>query len=588
VPLLADSLGTRFDAVLLKGRGNYLCINAWRSAQMTGGSIIGEREKSVSLPLVLWSEDTASGDIAENTAFRLFGPARGLWSKLSAEGQPCSPQVCRFYDQCFMIQARRRAQNTHLVVVNHSLLFSDLSSDGSVLGDYDALVIDEAHNLEKVASDYMGRQATYWGLRDLLRRLYAKDVMEVGLIARIAQEINRAKMGAETKKKCLTDIGRAIEQIGEAESSTSDLFEAMTSVLPSDSDGRGFEDRIRYTGSQAFAAVADQIAQLNSLLSALPDTMKTINDHLERMGDNLIPSKAEFAVDLASRAMDVAAWSETLVYLTQGDDPEWVFWYELPARSSRSKHVTLSCAPLHVGKHLDSILYSDMRTIIFTSATLAVADKFTHFVDRSGLNLSQVERVSTLSVGSPFDFDTQALVTVPGWMPSPKQSQPFQDAVDEFLAELLPKTRRGTMVLYTSYKMLNQSRAALREPLREAGTLLLAQGQDGSRSALAEQFKTDRSSVLLGTDSFWEGIDIPGDALEMLVIVKLPFAVPSDPMISAHLDELEKEGKNPFLYYTVPEAAIKFRQGFGRLIRNTQDRGVVVLLDSRVITARYG
>ncbi len=236
---------------------------------------------------------------------------------------------------------------------------------------------------------------------------------------------------------------------------------------------------------------------------------------------------------------------------------------------------------------LHDALYAKMQTIIFTSATLGIRGKLTYFITRMGLDALPDGRLVPLCLGSPFDYDQQALVCAPDFVPSPKSAE-FQDAVDSILQGLALKVRKGTLALFTSYRMLNRSYSALKAAVRAEDILVLGQGIDGSRTSITDRFRLDEGAVLLGTDSFWEGIDVPGEALQILAIVRLPFAVPTDPLVAAHTEELEKLGKNPFLHYTVPEAILKFRQGFGRLIRKKTDRGAVIVLDSRVLTTRYG
>jgi ATP-dependent DNA helicase DinG len=259
---------------------------------------------------------------------------------------------------------------------------------------------------------------------------------------------------------------------------------------------------------------------------------------------------------------------------------------ELPNREE-SADTRLFSAPLRIAEQLEDKLYEKMHTIIFTSATLGIRGRLIYFLRRMGLEGADEERVRSLCLGSPFDYEKQALVCTASFMPSPKDAE-FQAAVDEVVRELAVEVNRGTLVLYTSYSMLNKTYGVLKLDLSSRDTLLLGQGKDGSRQHITERFKENRSSILLGTDSFWEGVDLPGDSLEILGIVRLPFAVPSEPLVEAQMEELQKQGKDPFIHYSVPEAILKFRQGFGRLIRNATDRGVVIVLDNRVSTSRYG
>ena len=254
---------------------------------------------------------------------------------------------------------------------------------------------------------------------------------------------------------------------------------------------------------------------------------------------------------------------------------------ELPSRED-SSDTRLFSAPLRIAEQLDEALYGRMHSIIFTSATLGIRGRLIYFLRRMGLEESDGDRVQSLCLGSPCDYERQALVCTAKFMPSPKDDQ-FQTAVDGVVRDVAAEVNRGTLILYTSYNMLNKSYAELKLDLSSRDTLLLGQGKDGSRQHITERFKDNRPSVLLGTDSFWEGVDLPGDALEILGIVRLPFAVPTDPLVEAQMEELQKQGKDPFIHYSVPEAILRFRQGFGRLIRNANDRGVVIVLDLSLI-----
>jgi ATP-dependent DNA helicase DinG len=234
-----------------------------------------------------------------------------------------------------------------------------------------------------------------------------------------------------------------------------------------------------------------------------------------------------------------------------------------------------------------TLVYNRLRTAIHTSATLSVAGQFDYFLSRIGLHLVEPERLRTLSLGSPFDFDEQALVCLPAYLPSPKDARFLGEAI-EVLYQALLASRGGALVLFTSYEMLDRAYEELKESLGQQGILVLGQGKDGSRTNILNRFRQEHESVLMGTNSFWEGVDIPGESLRSLVLTKLPFLVPTEPLVEAHMEELEKQGRNSFTEYVLPEAVIRFRQGFGRLIRRRDDRGVVLILDRRVLSTRYG
>ena len=256
-----------------------------------------------------------------------------------------------------------------------------------------------------------------------------------------------------------------------------------------------------------------------------------------------------------------------------------VYWMELPTREN-STDTRIFGVPLKVSDRLVETLYEGMQTIVFTSATLGIRGKLDYFVRRMGLDLLPEDHVSLLCLGSPFDYEAQALVCAPTFIPSPKSAE-YQESVEALSRDLALGVQRSTMILFTSYGMLNRTYNAIKPDLQSEGILLLGQGIDGSPTNITERFRLNGQAVLLGTDSFWEGIDLPGETLEILGIARLPFAVPTEPLVAAQMEELEKQGKDPFLNYSVPEAILKFRQGFGRLIRNRTDRGAVLILDSR-------
>ena len=318
----------------------------------------------------------------------------------------------------------------------------------------------------------------------------------------------------------------------------------------------------------------------------LQKELTQLTDGLRALETGKITQGDEFLADLENRLGEVAELIDIAASLTEADDDSMVYWYELPPDRGKIG-VKLYAAPLHVGQRLHDQFFSEMRSVVMTSATLAVAGKFNYFLDRVGLTGLQGERVRTLEVGSPFDYDSQAFVAVPEWFPNPRD-RGFQDAVTDLVRDVVLGVGRGTLVLFTSYSMLDATYRRLSGDFYGAGVLLLGQGHDGSRTNIAETFRQEEKSVLFGTESFWQGVDIPGESLEVLIIVKLPFSVPSEPLLVAQNDELRKQGKDPFLYLTVPETAIRFRQGFGRLIRSRRDSGAVIILDTRVVTERYG
>ncbi|MBS11289.1 MAG: hypothetical protein CME19_06780 [Gemmatimonadetes bacterium] len=588
LPQMAQTLDETFRFELLKGRGNYICLNRWSSAMANLDAALSIDERIAALPLVVWSTQTRSGDIAEHGG---FDPARAgsLWAKVCSDSGFCRSQKCKTNGRCYANNVRRRALKAHVVVVNHSLLFSDLSTENGILGEYDHLIVDEAHNVERVASSYLGRELNIWRVKNLCDTLRSPGLTNTGTLPALKHWMNLGELkDAEVKG---FEVG-----IGGAEAAIEDLWmnaQAFFQDLTQSAREQSGNSRARYTEKLRYKADDDPFANVMESLGEFSDAtqkagleLHKLSNWMKDLKDDAFPNQDDIKNELDARITDCSELLDDIGDLTDPDYEGWVYWMELPGREE-SSDTRLFSAPLRVAEQLDEALYSRMHTIVFTSATLGIRGRLIYFLRRMGLEGADEDRVTSLCLGSPFDYDRQALVCTAGFMPSPKDDR-FQDAVDGVVRELAVDVNRGTLILYTSYSMLNKTYGALKLDLSSRDTLLLGQGKDGSRQHITERFKENRSSVLLGTDSFWEGVDLPGDALEILGIVRLPFAVPTDPLVEAQMEELQKQGKDPFIHYSVPEAILKFRQGFGRLIRNATDRGVVIVMDNRVTSTKYG
>ena len=587
LPELRETLDLPFRAALLKGRGNYLCRNKW-SRFLESDIPLTQEECRMLLPLIVWAEETETGDIEENSGFSMRRGGHMLWSKICSESGSCLGQKCRFYNQCFLMKIRRAALKAHIVVVNHSLLFSDLASENAVLGDYRNVILDEAHNLEKVAAQYLGRELTLWHIRNLVTRLYNRGEMKSGLLPMLRNRIAGVPLKSGIKGAFETEIEGLIELCDSVWRTANDFFGALCEKLrqrvPS---GARYTQKIRFKSEpNIFEKVSEVLAELTDRLSKLSLELSKFCEWLRELEHDSFQLQEELTADLDGRRQDAQEITDNLDFITAAEDENTVYWVELPVREDRFD-LRFFAAPLDVSTYLAEQFYSEMHTIVFTSATLAIRGNFKYFSIRLGLDGSEAHRVRTLGVGAPFDYEQQVLVCVPSYLPSPK-APTFQQSVTDLLRNFAIQINRGTLALFTSYGMLNRSYQDIRDALNAEGILLLGQGLDGSRTHIIGQFKENRSSVLFGTDSFWEGVDVPGEALELLVITKLPFAVPTEPLVAAQIEKLEQAGKNAFLHYSVPEAVIRFRQGFGRLIRHRTDVGAVIVLDNRVITSRYG
>lgn len=576
IPSLSKCLFFDFKAALLKGRSNYLCKTKWQALISEPEANLSCEERIGVLPIFAWLEETETGEISECTGFRARDYINAH-NAICCEWNYCLKKKCPFHSQCFLNRVRDTAADSHIVVVNHSLLLSDLIAKSRAIGSYKRLIIDEAHNLEKAATEHMGRKVGYARIAGMLDIISPERGYGGGLLGRIERRLGM-------RKKALTKSVEGLKRVtSEARHFARRFFDDLARMTSKGSDfgrrryGRG-EDRIAAVMPDGMD-LASKLKQLKDGLSGLAAWIRAAEGEDSGRFDDILES-------LSAREVDLMEASADLQFLVVAQDESHCYWTEMMGRDTSSA-CEMRSAPIDVGQALCDMLYENIDSSIFTSATLTVATWFDFFLERSGLTKCPMERVRTLLLGSPFDFSEQALAILPRYFPSP-QNPEFKDVVARLLEKVILRTRRGTLVLVTSYAMLNELSSRLRAKLADNGITVLAQGESGSRTRILEEFRADTSSVVFGTDSFWEGVDVPGESLEILVIGKLPFPVPNEPITEARAEALQRQSLDPFSSYMVPRAVVRFRQGFGRLIRNKSDRGVVIIADSRVGSASYG
>jgi ATP-dependent DNA helicase DinG len=578
VPFLERTLDVPFSSALLKGRGNYICQSRWSQVLERG---LSPSERAQLLPVALWEQETDSGDISENAAFRTRGY---LWSRISAEGGPCLGQKCPMRDRCYLLRARKAAQAANIVVVNHSLLFSDTEADNRILGDYAYAICDEAHNIERVATEHLGKRSSIWRARAMLDNLYRADGAGSGDLADVIEALAGAADGGITET-ARASSERLTGNVNEASAAVEAFFTALADRHRELNDGRDVEfGKLRY---RADAPVADLLREeLDAALNALSVVSEGAASLADLIADTELKRADAFVQGLTVHAARVAEFVSDLGYVAEATDLESVYW--LDVRTYReSLECELRSAPVSVAEKMNDFLYSRVESLVATSATMTVDGSFAFVMERLGLDLLPDWKVLCLDVGSPYDYDAQAMAVVAGHL-QPPSSAGFNQRVASLVVKLAERAAGGTLVLFTARSALDSVFRAVLDPLTARGKLVLAQGHGGGASALLEQFAKEVDSVLLATSSFWEGVDVPGRSLEQLIIVKLPFPVPRDPVVEAHCERYEAEGENSFSRYMIPRTAIRLRQGFGRLIRSTTDSGAVIFLDSRLATRSYG
>jgi ATP-dependent DNA helicase DinG len=554
VPALERALFPEGDRKLsvcyMKGRNNYLCRK--KLIDLTDQPVLsGLEEIEHYRAIAAWEKTTQSGDRAELAE---LPEASAVWHKLDARADTCLGQKCKDYDRCFITEMRRRAAESDIIIVNHHLFFADLSikleaegaPDAGVLPECGAVIFDEAHELEDIAGNYFGISVSNLRMDDLTR-----DVEQM----------------LQKEKLYTPQMSGAIQSVRER----SQLF---FSLLPANEGRFAFDSRREF-------------------LEENGEEFLALNQSLYRLGAELeqLPQKPEDVFTLVRRAQQLQV---QLRFVMENEDPNTVFWIERRAfrgapgaarrKSSDEKqasgrtNVFLQATPIEVGQILRECLWSKLETSVLTSATLAVGGGFDYIRQRLGL-----DHARELIVASHFDYESQAILFVPPDLPDPRTPEFVGKAVT-VIRQLLEITRGRAFVLFTSYKQMNEVYERL---LGLLDYPMLKQG-DAPKSALLEQFRLTPNAVLFGTSSFWQGVDVQGEQLSCVIIDRLPFAVPSDPVVAARVKAIDSGGGNAFFEYQVPSAVITLKQGFGRLIRSLHDRGLLALLDNRILKKQYG
>lgn len=536
-----------FKAVLLKGRGNYLCPTRLERAIRSSDDLFTSGEMEELREIRVWSKQTTDGTLSTLP----FTPDAKVWSQVCSEPHACTARVCGAKGGCFYQEARKQIAEAHVIVLNHTLLFTlmaaaedtdTLQGGDSFLFPNDFLVIDEAHTLENVAARQLGLNLSQSGLRFQLGRLYN---------ARTRKGLLTAAADAEGVRLCV-GLGAALE----------DFFDEV---------GRGCvfrgparEHRVRAAGLVEHSSAA-----------ALLALEKRLVETCENMPDSA--SKTELQESRRRLA-------ETRVGIRQfldQDLEDHVYWVEKSTGPSES--LALRTAPIDVSEALRSMLFNRGRSCLLTSATLGMGEAdLRYFRERVG-----ADEVEALRIGSPFDYARQMTLHLVPTMPEPS-APAFEEALEKWIAHYLRMSQGRAFVLFTSYKLLQAMAGRLQGFCLRQGWELLVQGTGKPRHQIIREFRENVSSVLFGTESFWTGVDVPGEALSNVIITRLPFAVPDHPLTASRLEAIEERGGNPFMEYSVPEAVLKLRQGVGRLIRTQKDHGIAVILDNRVLTKQYG
>ncbi len=584
LPQLKKILPVPFKAVLIKGRENYICERRWEEMLSQGDRELSTWDAQGMLGLYIWKLHTRTGDISENSSFdrNRFSIT---WRKICSDRYLCSNRKCYHYRNCHVMNLRTQIEKASVVVANHALLLADMRMENSSLGEYKYLIIDEAHNLMASASKHLGSSLSYADVSILLNLIGGSSRRRrSSFVANLSKAVEKSVLPEGKKSQCI-ETAKHLETLSEAlRKPATDVFNLAAARCAAS----GSYNKWRVKDCGEIPELFEQLRRFSMGFKELVKGALALENVISSLESKQLPAYDQHLEMANSLVMRLSEMEGVILSILNPDLNNFALWIENNPRLDRNQPSSvLNYAPIEVNSFLAKLLYEKIPSIVFTSATLALRGSFRYFMGQSGLNLVKSKEVRQRIVDSPFDYERQSKLLITSFLPEPKDRF-FQSQAINCLKQIFVTTDVGTMALFTAYRDLDAAYDQLADDLYHAHRPFFAQGKGSSRNSILDEFKKAHNAVLLGTSSFWEGVDVQGDSLSLLILYKIPFQVPSEPLVEAYIDKLEREQKDSFMHYMLPNALLRIRQGFGRLIRSKTDRGIVLIMDSRVSHKRYG
>jgi Rad3-related DNA helicase len=608
IPKALSVLGdeaSSFKVALLKGRTNYICRRSLGEFFASGYWTMSEEEQRLMPEFISWLKMTPDGDLDTYE-----GLSRSL---ITCPGEECAHRRCPYRSKCFVFKARKRASEANLVIVNHALVLADSSAGGGLLPSYGRIVFDEAHNLESIATEYLSKEFSLPALSRVLNRLIrhskSRRMRPGGVLSQIERQLQKGVLSDSSRVAAILNYVKGVTSSIVRLTNSAERLSAISARLIEPLKGA---DVCRYKTlkNESRQIYSTRLYSRNGLFEPYPPQKWNEKEFVDAFSEfevklaqmvNLL-SDMRLALEESSQegefnylgdvAVQIGAISEALVsfanetdFVVRGEKDTHAYWVERVTETKRPSYIRLVAAPLSVADDLCSMFYELKDSVVFASATLRVGNDFKYMSRRLGCD----GRFEALTAQSPFDYFRQSLVLACDSLPDPSaDSNAYALMLADAMKEVFGITKGRSLVLFTSYEMMNSVASYVRDDLARLGIELLVQGEGISREGMTRRLKERRNTVVFGSQSFWEGVDVAGEALSCVVLSRLPFAQMGEPVIEARGEKIQREGGSSFRDYTLPEAVIKFRQGFGRLIRSKSDRGVVIVTDPRIVTKNYG